>query len=201
MSDVLNRNLSLVKEQPGLLKLAYSCDILDPETGQVIMECREVNLRRRTRVLRFSNLLRGATPFDVRVQTPDGQPVVRLTRGVPIVTSKVKVYDQDNRLIGGFKQRMLSLAGALDVLAANGEVVCQVAGRLAGWRKFYFITPEGVELASVSKKWAGLGKEFFTNADDYMLKIDDVVPNDSATRRLILASVICIGMIFKVEIP
>jgi hypothetical protein len=201
MTDVLNRNLFLIKERAGLLNTAYECDVLDPENGQLIMKCGEESLTRAVRFLRLFNLFKGTTPFDIRIETPDGRPVVRVVRGVPVFASRVKVYDHENNLIGGFRQKAFSFAGALDVLDANDEVVCQVAGKLAGWRRFYFVTPEGVELAVVSKKWAGLGREFFTSADDYMLQIDEVVPRDSTTRRLVLASVICIGLIFKIEIP
>lgn len=53
------------------------------------------------------------------------------------------------------------------------------------------------ELASVSKKWAGLGKELFTSADNYVLRIADEVPKDSPLRLLLLAAVLCIDMVLK----
>ena len=53
------------------------------------------------------------------------------------------------------------------------------------------------ELAHVSKKWAGLGKELFTSADNYMLEISSSVPADNPVRLLILAAVMCIDMVLK----
>ena len=53
------------------------------------------------------------------------------------------------------------------------------------------------ELAQVSKKWAGLGKELFTSADNYILQISDAVPPDSSLRQLIMAAVMCIDMVLK----
>jgi uncharacterized protein YxjI len=53
------------------------------------------------------------------------------------------------------------------------------------------------ELAKVSKKWAGLGKELFTSADNYMLEISDQVPPDNPVRQLILGAVMCIDMVLK----
>ena len=53
------------------------------------------------------------------------------------------------------------------------------------------------ELAHVSKKWAGIGKELFTSADNYVLQISDEVPPDSKLRQLILAAVMCIDMVLK----
>jgi len=54
-----------------------------------------------------------------------------------------------------------------------------------------------VELAHVSKKWAGVGKELFTSADNYVLEIAKSVAPDSAARQLILAAVMCIDMVLK----
>ncbi|MFC4739688.1 phospholipid scramblase-related protein [Flavobacterium ponti] len=56
---------------------------------------------------------------------------------------------------------------------------------------------ENRELAHVSKKWAGIGKEFFTSADNYVLEIFNHVPENDIVRPLILASVMCIDMVFK----
>ncbi|MNL61289.1 Scramblase [compost metagenome] len=54
-----------------------------------------------------------------------------------------------------------------------------------------------VQLAKVTKKWAGLGKELFTSADNYVLQIEDHVPQNSDERKLILAAVMCIDMVLK----
>ena len=49
----------------------------------------------------------------------------------------------------------------------------------------------------MTKKWAGLGKEMFTSADNYILEIAESVPADSRLRILILAAVLCIDMVLK----
>lgn len=53
------------------------------------------------------------------------------------------------------------------------------------------------ELAHVTKKWEGIGKELFTSADNYVLQISESVPADSMVRQLILAAVMCIDMVLK----
>ena len=183
----------------GLLKAAHNSKILDPSTGQVIMQCREEHLGRFTKLLRFSDFKR-TTPFDIKVGTPDGRQVLRVKRGVPVMISKVKVLDENDYLIGGFKQKPFSLSGAFDVLDAEDNSVCMLKGGLTGWN-FRFLSPGDVELACVSKKWAGIGKELLSSKDDYMLEIDEAVPTDSTIRQLILASVLCIGMTQKIDVP
>lgn len=194
MLEVLNRNVFLVKEHVGMFKAANNYDIYDPENGQIILECREEHLGVFTRILRFTDFKRN-TPFDIRIATPDGQPVVRVTRGVSLFLSRVKVLDETDHVIGGFKQKLFSIGGAFSVLDANDNPVCELKGKWTGWN-FRFVANDR-ELAHVTKKWAGIGKEMFTSADNYMLEISESVPSGDATRQLILAAVMCIDMVLK----
>ena len=194
MHEVLRRNMYLVKEHVGMFKAANNYDIHDPETGSIIMECREEGLGILTRLLRFTDYKR-MTPFDIQIRTPDGHQIVRVTRGISVFLSKVQVRDESDRVIGGFKQQLFSIGGAFTVLDANETPVCQLKGKWTGWN-FRFQTDE-MELAHVTKKWAGIGKEMFTSADNYVLEISDRVPADSVARPLILAAVMCIDMVLK----
>ena len=194
MNEILARNIYFVKEHVGIFKAANNYDIHDPGTGQIIMECREEHLGFFTKMLRFTDWKR-MTPFDVQIRTPDGSQVVRVKRGVSIFLSKVEVLDANNQYIGGFKQKFFSIGGAFTVLDANEQPVCELKGKWTGW-DFRFLSGE-VELAHVTKKWAGLGKELFTSADNYVLEISESVPADSVARQLILAAVMCIDMVLK----
>lgn len=194
MTDPLNSNQFLVKEHVGLFKAANNFDIFDPESGAKVMECREENLGLFTKIFRFSDYKR-MTPFDIRVRTMDGKQVVRVTRGVTLFLSKVKVFDHNEEEIGGFRQKLWSIGGKFDVLDRSGQAVCSLKGKWTGW-EFAFVR-DAMELARVTKKWVGLGKEMFTTADTYMLSISPEVPPNSAIRRLILAAVMCIDMVLK----
>lgn len=194
MKDQINKNLFLVKEHVGIFKAANNFDIHDPETGDVILECREPTLGFFTKLLRFTDYKR-MTPFDVQIRTADGQPVVRIHRGVSIFLSKVLVSDHNDDVIGGFKQKFFSIGGKFDVLDKNEQPVCRLKGKMLGW-DFRFMDGEN-QLAKVTKKWAGLGKEMFTSADNYILEISESVGDDENTRKLILAAVMCIDMVLK----
>ena len=177
-----------------MFKAANNYDVLDPETGETILHCREPNLGFFTRLLRFSDYKR-MTPFDVRITTPDNEPVVQVERGVSIFLSKVKVSDGRGKHIGGFKQKFFSIGGKFDVLDTRDEPMCRLQGKWTSW-SFEFVAG-GRVLARVNKKWAGIGKELFTTADTYVLSIEDSVPSDSPVRQLILATVMCIDMVLK----
>ncbi|MBN2301262.1 MAG: RNAase [Lentisphaerae bacterium] len=194
MHEVLNQNVYLVKEHLGILKAANNYDIYDPESGTVIMECREERLGFLTKILRFTDY-KTMTPFDIQIKTPDGRPVVRVKRGIRIFLSKVQVLNEKNAVIGWFKQKLFSVGGSFNVLDANERTVCQLKGKWTGW-DFKFLAGDK-ELAHVTKKWAGLGKELFTSADNYILKISETVPPGNVVRQLILAAVMCIDMVLK----
>jgi uncharacterized protein YxjI len=194
MDDLLNRNLFLVKEHIAMFKAANNYDIFDPQTGHEIMQCREDKLGGMTKMLRFTDWKR-MTPFHVEIRRPDGMTLVSIKRGISFFLSKVDVLDQNDMRIGGFQQKFFSIGGKFDVLDANDAPLCTLRGKWTGWN--FKFEKDGSVLAEVSKKWSGIGKEFFTSADNYMLSISESVPRNDPVRPLILAAVTCIDMVLK----
>ena len=194
MNPVLARNIYLVKEHVGMFKAANNFDVLDPTTGTPLLLCREPNLGMFTKLLRFTDWKR-LTPFNIEIQLPDGRPIITIKRGVSLFLSKVEVFDEQNQKLGGFKQKFFSIGGAFSVLDANDQKLCDLKGKWTSW-EFKFLSGTA-ELATVTKKWAGLGKELFTSADNYVLQVSEEVPANQPVRQLILAAVLCIDMVLK----
>jgi len=194
MNSILNRNLFFIKEHVGIFKAANNFDILDPESQEIIMHCREEKLGFFTKMLRFTDYKR-MTPFNVEIKTPTGEKVLTVKRGISIILSTVEVFDENDVLVGSFKQKLFSIGGKFNVLDPNENVLCKLQGKWTSW-DFKFVN-ENNEFGHVSKKWAGLGKEMFTTADNYMLEINESVPKDDPLRTLILGAVICIDMVLK----
>lgn len=194
MNPILNQNLFLVKEHRGIFKAANNYDIIDPASRQTVMQCREPDLGIFTKIFRFTDYKR-QTPFNIHVNDANGLPVVRVKRGITIFRSVVEVFDHNEVLVGRFRQRMLSIGGKFEVQDPMGQTLCVLKGKWSSW-EFNFSKGDLV-LAKVRKKWAGLGRELFTSADNYMLEIDEVVPPNDKARLLILAAVMCIDMVLK----
>ena len=194
MHPVLSNNLYFVKEHVGLFKAASNYDVLDPKTQAQLIHCREPTLGPFTKLLRFTDFKR-MTPFNVVLTTPEGKPVLRVERGVSLFVSRVKVYDNQDEHVGGFKQKFFSIGGSFRVFDSSDHEVCVLKGKWTSW-EFRFLQGER-ELARVSKKWSGLGKELFTSADNYILNIDDAVAPNDRVRMLIMAAVMCIDMVLK----
>ncbi len=194
MNPTLNQNLFFVKEHVGMFKAANNYDIYNPENQDLIMNCRENKLGFFTKLLRFTDYKR-MTPFNVEVTTPSGEKILTVKRGVSLILSTVNVYDENEKLVGKFKQKLFSIGGKFNVLDPEEKVLCKLKGKWTSW-DFKFIKDDS-EYGHVSKKWAGLGKEMFTSADNYMLSINDEVPENDPLRMLILSAVICIDMVLK----
>ncbi|MBI3218909.1 MAG: RNAase [Bacteroidetes bacterium] len=195
MHHSLNKNLFFVKEHVKVFKAANSFDILDPESKQVILNCREENLGFFTKLFRFTDYKR-MTPFNMEIKTPEGQQVLTVRRGISLFLSEVEVLDERNQLIGKFKQKLFSIGGKFEVLDASERSLCMLKGKWTSW-DFKFVANDGKEFATVTKKWSGLGKELFTTADNYVLQISPEVPADHPLRLLILAAVMCIDLVLK----
>ena len=194
MHPALRQNLFLIKEHAGIFKAANNYDVFDPAVGAKLLECREPNLGFFTKLLRFTDYKR-MTPFEVVLTGADGRKALTVRRGVSIFLSKVEVLDESGRVVGGFKQKFFSIGGAFRVLDARDNEVCMLKGKWTSW-DFQFLKGDK-ELARVTKKWAGLGKELFTSADNYVLSVSDAVGEDDDVRILIMAAVMCIDMVLK----
>ena len=194
MHPVLNRNLFFVKEHTGMFKAANNFDVYDPENQQLLMMCREEKLGIFTRILRFTDYKR-MTPFNIVVSNASGEKVLTVKRGVSLLRSKVEVLDEHDKVVGKLKQKLLSIGGKFSVLDAEENFLFSLKGKWTSW-DFKFVKDE-LEFARVTKKWAGIGKEFFTSADNYILKVEDQVPQDNNIRVLLLGAVLCIDMVLK----
>jgi len=194
MHLLFRHNNYFVKEHVGMFKASNNYDVYDPATSQMILTCREPKLGFFTKFFRFTEYKR-MTPFEVVISQPNGNPLVTVKRDFTFFRSVVYIFDESNKLQGTFRQRMLSLGGKFDILDENNQVQCTLQGKWSSW-DFTFVRNEEI-IARVSKKWAGMGKELFTSADNYMLAIEPAVDEQDDVRILIIAAVMCIDMVLK----
>lgn len=76
----------------------------------------------------------------------------------------------------------------------SGVEVALVKGDWKGWN-FRFLDSAENEIGTVAKKWAGIGKEFFTSADNYVIALNqEAAP---AKAMLLLAAGLAIDTVFK----
>lgn len=135
------------------------------------------------------------TPFEIDITRLDGRKILKVKKSFSLFLSKVQVFDENDKIVGIFKQKLFPIGNNFDMFDKNETLVCKLKGTLIGWN-FKFLQ-KNKEIGLVTKKWSGIGKEMFTSADNYILEIKENVNKDNAVRLLILAAVICIDMVIK----
>jgi len=185
----------LIKERVGLLKLVDTFDIYDPATGAQVGIARE-NIGVVVKLLRMlinKRLL--PTTVEVR-EREDGRVLLTISRGVTLLRSHVTVTDSVGKQIGLLKSKVFSLGGGFDVLDQLQQPVAEIKGDWKGWN-FRFLTPDGHEIGKVTKKWAGLGKELFTSADNYIIALNETAAIRPDAAPLLLAAGLAIDTVYK----
>ncbi len=192
---MLNRKTFFVKERVGMLKLTDAFDIFDPETQQQIGVAKEepAAWAKYLRLLVNKQLL----PTTVNVyETGNERPIFSIHRPITLLRSKIKIIGPEAQPFGYFKSKLFSLGGGFHVFDASGQEVAEVRGDWKGWN-FKFLTKDGREIGSVTKKWAGIGKELFTSADNYMISLTDSPDGNTAASTLLLAAGLAIDIVYK----
>jgi uncharacterized protein YxjI len=135
------------------------------------------------------------TTVEIR-EREDGPVQLSLHRGFTLLRAKVSVRDGDGQELGLLKAKLFSLGGGFFVYGKTGEQVAQVKGDWKGWN-FKFLSASGKELGTITKKWAGIGKELFTSADNYIISLSDDLQQNPTIVALLLAAGLAIDVVFK----
>jgi uncharacterized protein YxjI len=195
VSSLLERRIFLVKERVALLKFTDTYDIFDPASGMQIGIAKEATPVWVT-LLRFL-IDKGKLPTKVNIFEDESQPpVASIQRGFTFLRSKIKVTGPGGKPMGYFKSKLISIGGGFHVFDNNDQQVAEVKGNWKGW-DFRFLTKNGREIGAVTKKWAGLGKELFTSADNYVISLTDVGAVGANAGALLLAAGLAIDIVFK----
>ncbi|HKB59943.1 MAG TPA: phospholipid scramblase-related protein [Gallionellaceae bacterium] len=194
---MLNKTQYFIREHVGLLKLHDTYDIIDPVSNQTIGLAEEepgwlVQLLRLGADKRA--LPTKVFVYEIKPGQDEAECVFSIHRGFTLLRARISVRDGDGREIGWLRRKLLTLGESFDVFNAQGEQVARVKGDFLGWN-FHFLDANEREIGTITKKWAGLGKELFTSADNYMIALNGQHAPDNA--RLLLAAGLAIDIVFK----
>ena len=200
---MLTRHNYFIREHVGLLKLSDTYDIIDPENQQLIGFAKE-QVPFWAVLLRIS-IQKTLLPTTISVhqgnneQSP-GPVLFQIKRGLNFgFRTKVEIIDQGGNLVGWFQKKALCFGGAFLVFDAQGTQVAKVTGDWTGW-EFRFENLQNKQLGVVSKRWAGIGKELFSTADNYMISLtptEETSEHNTSLAMLLLAAGLAIDSIFN----
>jgi uncharacterized protein YxjI len=193
-SSLLERTTFFVKERVAIMKLTDTYDIFDPASGRQIGIAKE-EPPVWAKWLRLA-INKSQMPTAVNVYEDENQPpVLSIKRGFTFLRSKVQVVS-GGRNLGYFRSKLISIGGGFHVFDTRDQQVAEVKGNWKGW-DFRFLNKGGREIGTVTKKWAGLGKELFTSADNYIISLSDLTGSSPDAAALLLAAGLAIDVVFK----
>jgi uncharacterized protein YxjI len=185
MSDLLNQHRLFINQKAKLIEVTNEYKIFD-EQGQQIGVIRQEGQSSLKKVARFVGSLDAMMTHTLSVYDANGAKVAGLTRPRTMWKSKVLITHGDGRDAGRIVMKNVLGKLRFAMEDSTGRSLGEI--RAENWRAWNFsmVDASDREVGRITKKWAGIGREMFTNADHYMVEIDPSVIGE--TRLIMLAA-------------
>jgi len=192
---MLNKSSYLIKEHVSFLKLVDKYDIIDAETGTVVAYAKEnvSGFKKYARLLLKKHFL--PTSIEIKSAT-NNKLLYRMEKPLAFLRVTVNLFDAEDNALGYYKSRIFSLGGRFDVFKPDNSPVAEIKGSWTGW-DFQFTDMNGKEIGKITKKWAGIGKELFTNADNYIISLNPSLQGNLDFAALLIMAGLAIDIVFK----
>jgi uncharacterized protein YxjI len=136
--------------------------------------------------------LKALRPFTIHLFSPQGAGLFKLTRPFRFYFHELDVSQSNGAPLGQIKRRFALLRRIYLVLDRNGNEMFELFGRLLHPWTFQ-IKRDGQELGKITKKWSGLAKESFTDADNFGITFPKGA--DLAQKAVLLGAVFLIDFV------
>ncbi len=110
--------------------------------------------------------LKASRPFTIAVLTEDGRVALRVTRPFRFYFHRAEVADSQGVPLGAIERRFSILRRIYSVFDSTGQEIYRLFGPLLHPWTFEIRDDRG-EYGKITKKWSGLLKEGFTDADNF----------------------------------
>ncbi len=135
-------------------------------------------------------------PFTAHVEDLTHQrQVVTLRRPFRFYFHRLEVRDPDGNLLGAIQRRWTWIRRKYTIEGADGQEVATLFGPF--WRPWTFkillAGDDKHEVGLIQKKWSGLAKEMFTQADNFWIELEKVT--DPTLRALLFSATVLIDVV------
>ncbi len=161
--------------------------VTDPEGNQLYFAA-EVGGSFLTRTF-----LKSARPFTMQVLAPDGSLVLTLNRPWRWMFYEIIITDATGEILGRIKKRWTLLRRKFSVLDGQDKELFELLGPI--FKPWTFQIKNGDrEVGKITKKWSGMLKEAFTDADNFGVQFPPDL--DVQTKSIILGAVFLIDFLY-----
>lgn len=189
---MLEKNMFVVKEKVKLLSSRNSYEILD-EAGAVIGTAEQ----KTGGLAAILGMVLGDPPTRIEFREKPDDSLVFTIRRRGYLFKKVEVVDAQDKLVGRYKAKMLSLSGGFHVYDMDGKHIAEIRGKMLK-SDYTFFAPDGkTEMGKVAKKWGGMMKEMFSSADTYGVQIAPAFADQPTVKMLILGAAVAIDALMS----
>ena len=141
-------------------------------------------------ILRF--FLKALRSFEINIYTFEKKLVLKLKRPFRFYFHELHISDAQGNPLGTIQRRFTILRRKYSVLSNSGDEILQLFGPiLHPWT--FIIKKDDDELGKITKKWSGLMKEGFTDADNFGVTFPAGM--DIKTKSLLLGAVFLIDFV------
>lgn len=185
-----------VRQQKRWLEILTSFEVKN--TYDVFDEAGAPALRVREQGNGFLSLLKRIflgpmRPFRVLVTDPStGQALLDLQRHFRFIFHRLEVRTPDGALLGAIQKKWSWIRRIYHVESGAGQVIAELFGPLLRPWTFELRVGDRV-LGMVQKRWSGIAKEMFTDADNFGVELSAVT--DPRLKVLAFAAVVLIDVV------
>jgi hypothetical protein len=194
MSDLLSHDVIVFSQKAKVIEMTDEYRILDEE-GTEIGAIREVSQSKTKKLVRLFSDVDQFLTHKLGVFDGDGQLAFMLERPAKLIKSTIKVSDAEGTERGAILQDNVVGPKHFALVDGRGDRIGSIDGE--NWISWDFAIHDstGAEVGRITKEWAGILKEGYTTADDYLLQIEAEVSPD--LRLLMFASAAGVDLALK----
>ena len=129
----------------------------------------------------------------MQILAPDGTIVLTLNRPWRWFFYEIRILDATGQLLGTIRKRWTWLRKKFSVLDARGTELFELLGPI--FKPWTFqIRKNDQEVGKITKKWSGMLKEAFTDADNFGVQFPPGL--DVQTKSILLGAVFLIDFVY-----
>lgn len=136
--------------------------------------------------------LKASRPFVIKVFGDEGEELLTVDRRFTFYFHKVTITTADGKTLGSVQRRFSMMRRIYTVCDENDQEIYQLFGPIL--KPWTFIIKQGdQEHGKITKKWSGLMKEGFTDADNFGVEYPETWPMEH--KLLMLGAVFLIDFV------